>query len=277
MNAPTHPATTILLLRPASTASGMEVFMVQRHRRSGFLPSAWVFPGGRVDPQDALPAHPAIRGGDAAMQALAQDPEVARATLLAGVRETWEEAGIWLGDPEPPESTRGPLHRGELGFAELLEQHGARVDLDRVVPWSWWITPRAEPRRYDTRFLVARAAGGGRHDDVETTDSRWICPSEAVELGQEGFPTAPPTWWSLVELATLGASAVEGAVDAVFAAAPTRPVRAIEPMMLFSDVGMRLVLPGNPAHPEPAIEGLPHEVRMVDRRWRGFEGGTITV
>ena len=263
-----RPATTLLLLRPADSPSGMEVFMLQRHRRSGFLPNAWVFPGGRVDPGDAV-AHPAVLGGEAAVARLQQPADVARATLIAGVRETWEEAGIWLGERPPPVGTRHPLQRGEVSFAEVLDAHGSRVDLDQVQPWSWWVTPRAEPRRYDTRFLVARGGRGGVHDDIETTASRWICPAEAVALGQEGFPLAPPTWWSLIELARYGD------LEAVFAAAPSRPVRPIEPVMRFFEHGMELLLPGHPDHPEADLLELPHLVKAEGRRWYGYRDGVL--
>lgn len=269
MTATPRPATTILLLRDADTASNMEVFMLQRHRRSGFLPNAWVFPGGRVDPGDALTER--VLGGKQALELLALPEPQGRAMLIAGIRETFEESGIWLGSNPPPSHTRDPLNRGEIPFADLLSAHDSRLDLDQVLPWAWWVTPRAEPKRYDTRFLIARTDQDGLHDDTETTASRWICPAEALELGQDGFPMAPPTWWSLAELLSFGS------VDAVFAGAPHRDTRPIEPVMRFDDSGMELVLPGHADHEEPAFEGLPHTIRSVERRWVGLRDGVITV
>jgi 8-oxo-dGTP pyrophosphatase MutT (NUDIX family) len=269
MSAP-RLATTILLLRDAATRSGMEVFMLQRHRRSGFLPSAWVFPGGRVDPGDGRVQR--YEGGETAIELLGGDRDQAIATLVAGIRETFEESGIWLGTNPPPDHTREPLNRGDIAFTELLETHDSTLAFDDVVPWSWWITPEAEPRRYDTRFLVARSDEEGRHDDLETTDSRWICPAAALELGQAGFPLAPPTWWSLVELTRAGD------VDAVFASAPARPRRPIVPEMRFDADGMELLLPGHPEHPAPAFPDLPHLVRNEARRWVGYrDGQPVTV
>ena len=64
----TRPATTVLLCRDG--AEGLEVFMVQRHRRSGFLPNAWVFPGGRVDDSDRLHGNPRLSGGARLLQQL---------------------------------------------------------------------------------------------------------------------------------------------------------------------------------------------------------------
>jgi 8-oxo-dGTP pyrophosphatase MutT (NUDIX family) len=268
-----RPATTVLLLRDAPTASGMEVFMLQRNRRAGFLPNAWVFPGGRVDAGDALHEHPRVMGGSAALAAMGLDRPVGLPFLVAGVRETFEESGIWLGSGDLPDAARDPLNRGDVKLADLLDTHDATLELDRVVPWSWWITPVAEPKRFDTRFLLARAVGGGRHDDGETVDSRWVCPLRAIEQGSlDVFPTAPPTWWTLYELSRAGG--VEGA----FTAATSRPQRPIQPIMRFTTDGMDLLLPGHPDHPEPTLPGLPDEVRFEDRRWVAMRGGErITV
>lgn len=261
------PASTVVLLRDA--AEGVQVFMVQRHRNSGFMPSAWVFPGGRVDPGDALSGHPGVRGGGRACAAMGMSVQAGVPYLVAAVRETFEEAGLWLGDGEVPASERGPLARSERSLVELLDATGAVLDLDRLAPWAWWITPKVEPRRFDTRFLVARASGEGRHDAHETVDSGWFTVAELLSGAQSGrFPMAPPTWWTLRELADLPT------VDAVLAAAPARPGRPIEPILSITPgpsgsvaADVRLLLPGHPEHPEPAIPGLPAEVRYLQGRW----------
>lgn len=71
---PVRPASTLVLVRGADVP---EVLLLLRHGRHGFMPNIWVFPGGRVEPDD---------GED--------DPGARRAAL----RETREEAGIELGD-----------------------------------------------------------------------------------------------------------------------------------------------------------------------------------
>lgn len=74
-----HPAATVVLVRDGD--AGLEVLMLQRRRELAFYGGAWVFPGGRVDADDARAAG-------------ASDPEsVAR---IAAVRETREEAGLTL-------------------------------------------------------------------------------------------------------------------------------------------------------------------------------------
>src|SRR5688572_1741762 len=106
MSSAPRPAATVILLRDGD--AGLEVFMVQRNRRSGFLPNAWVFPGGRVDAEDALHGHPGVRGR-LAIPGMT-DAEAA-AVGVAAARETLEEAGIWLG--------QGAADR-EQALAEIL-------------------------------------------------------------------------------------------------------------------------------------------------------------
>ena len=100
----TRLATTVLLLRGGTTH--LEVFMVQRHRKMGFLPNAWVFPGGRVDAADRMDGHPALRGGDEVLQQLDLPRDEAIAHVVAGLRETWEEIGVWLGSGAPDPQLR---------------------------------------------------------------------------------------------------------------------------------------------------------------------------
>ncbi|HWW53956.1 MAG TPA: NUDIX hydrolase [Acidimicrobiales bacterium] len=72
------PAATVILVRDRPGA-GLEVLMVRRNASLAFAGGMWVFPGGRVDPDDRDPANP--------------DDELA-AGRRAGAREVAEEAGL---------------------------------------------------------------------------------------------------------------------------------------------------------------------------------------
>jgi 8-oxo-dGTP pyrophosphatase MutT (NUDIX family) len=254
------PAATVILLRPES--DGFSVFLVQRNRAVGFMPNAWVFPGGRVEADDRLLGHPAVHGGLAAVAAMGLDAADAMAFLVAAVRETFEESGVWLGEGMPRER-RTELGRGGKGLPALLAETGAVIHLDRLAPWAHWVTPSVEPRRFDTRFLVAIAPDDlAVHDSGETVASGWMRPAEAIAKAERGeLPMAPPTWWTLVELAR------EPDVDAVIAAAYRRSQRPIEPIARFDGGEFELLLPGHPNHPEPACDGLPTHVKFVQGRW----------
>jgi hypothetical protein len=148
-----------------------------------------------------------------------------------------------------------------------LLEGGATVSLDEFRNWSWWITPTAEPKRFDTRFLVAvPSAHAGRHDEQETVDSRWVDPREVLVGAQGSFPVAPPTWWTLRELAAFSTA------ESVFAAA-VAPAVPILPVMQFDASGISLLLPGHPDHGAPAMDLLPDRITYQDGwvAWRGSE------
>ena len=259
-------ATTVLLLRGGR--AGLEVFMVRRHRKSGFLPNAWVFPGGRVDAADQLDGHPALRGGEAVLAQLGGARADAVAHVVAGLRETWEEVGVWLGDAPPDAALRGPVARGERPLHALLAGPTS-LDLDRLRAWSWWVTPQAEPKRYDTRFLVTIAEDAdGHHDDHETVDSRWVDPRAALAAPDHThFPLAPPTWWTLAELAR------HASAEAAWEAAAARPQRPIQPILQFAADGLSLQLPGHPDHPDAGWPELPDAITFEADRWVAWRGG----
>jgi 8-oxo-dGTP pyrophosphatase MutT (NUDIX family) len=70
------PAATVVLLRDAPD-SGLETLMVRRSSKLEFAGGMWVFPGGRVDPDDVPP-----------------DGDVIEAARHAAVREAREEADL---------------------------------------------------------------------------------------------------------------------------------------------------------------------------------------
>ncbi|HEY3054294.1 MAG TPA: NUDIX hydrolase [Thermoanaerobaculia bacterium] len=65
------PAASAILLRDRP----LEVLMILRNEKSSFVPSAWVFPGGAVDPADG-------------------DPGTLDAARVAAIREVFEETAI---------------------------------------------------------------------------------------------------------------------------------------------------------------------------------------
>ena len=91
-----RPAATILLLREATATP--EVFMLQRTSKAAFLPGAFVFPGGALDPEDSSErAAQRIRGlDDAQASARLGLPSGGLAYWFAAARECFEESGILL-------------------------------------------------------------------------------------------------------------------------------------------------------------------------------------
>jgi len=184
--------------------------MERRHLQSGFVGGAYVFPGGRVDPADAI---------DAALCAGLDEITASQrlglgagglAHYVAAIRECFEEAGVLLAydrsgalldfsDPATEahfKVLRDRLNAGTTTLLDVADREHLTLATDRIAYWSHWITPLGEPRRYDTRFFVTRAPEGqaGSHDDWELTDSAWVAPEEAIERAVRGewliiFPT----------------------------------------------------------------------------------------
>jgi 8-oxo-dGTP pyrophosphatase MutT (NUDIX family) len=198
------PASTVVLLRDGT--AGLEVLLMRRPASMAFAPGMTVFPGGRVDLTHD--ARPPVRGS----LRLSADPDLARALVVAGVRETFEEAGILLavdraGRPAAPDGDwardRTASH-SPGGFTAVLARRRLRIDADQLVPVAHWVTPEVESRRFDTRFLAAAAPPGqvvDRHA-TETESAHWLTPAEALAENASGaLPMLPPTVATLGELA----------------------------------------------------------------------------
>jgi 8-oxo-dGTP pyrophosphatase MutT (NUDIX family) len=193
---PIRPAATVIIVRDA--IDGFEIFMLKRTSGAAFAGGMYVFPGGRVDGDDHLHRYDERRVGPSEQQAGQQRALGAewRGYWVAGIRESFEEAGLLLAYTESGEllayeddatearfdAYRGPLHAGEVSLAQICERENLKLAVDHIHFYNRFITPLGRPRRFDTRFFIAEAPPGqtGRHDDKETVDSVWISPREAL-------------------------------------------------------------------------------------------------
>jgi 8-oxo-dGTP pyrophosphatase MutT (NUDIX family) len=190
---PAREAATVMLIRDG--LEGIEVFMVLRHEALAFASGALVFPGGSVDQSDRRMAEE-IGGADEGMT----DGSMP-AALIAAIRETFEECGILLARPAGCDALvtaerlvrisadwRTRLARSEVTLADMLRVERLSLATDCLVPFAHWITPEAQPKRFDTRFLLAAAPLDqiGAHDGHEAVDSLWIAPERAVSRAQAG-------------------------------------------------------------------------------------------
>ena len=219
-------AATVMLLRQRAPGA-LEVYLLRRQPTMEFAPGAFVFPGGSVDARDA-DEEVAWAGPDAAAwgELLAAPPELARALVCAAVRETFEESGVLLAGPSPEavvadttsddwEADRLALLDRSLSLAGLLRRRRLVLRADLLRPWSRWITPAVEPRRFDARFFAAALPPGQRTRDVggEAAAVTWLAPGAAIEAGRrDEIALWPPTAVSLAELAACGdlATALDG-------------------------------------------------------------------
>jgi 8-oxo-dGTP pyrophosphatase MutT (NUDIX family) len=257
-------------------APGVEVFMLRRNLRSDFVGGAYVFPGGAVDPQDRHEnLDPVCRGrSDAEASHQLGIDHGGLAYWVAAIRESFEEAGVLLAydDREhvicldvPGTEERFVEHRravdtGERRLVDICEEEHLQLAVDQMYYFSHWITPEGAPRRYDTRFFVARAPEAQQplHDDHEVIANLWIRPSEALDRHRAGqFDLIFPTVRSLEALERFDTA------DAVLAAASAiQSVPAILPRLVEDRGGYRIVLPGDDGYEDIVPVDLPQGIPM---------------
>ena len=217
--APPRPAATLVLMRGGKDAP--EILLLKRVRSAGFVPGAWVFPGGRVDEHDAAPSLVARLTGvtPAAAQARLALPEDAHppaiAFWVAAVREAFEETGVLVGRnragdfaPTAAEHTsvRDLLEEvlaDGTHFASVLDRLECRMDGGALEYVAHWITPVVEPRRFDTRFFAAGVPPGTEPsiNPREIASAVWLTPAEALELNvRDSLPMVFPTIRTLESL-----------------------------------------------------------------------------
>jgi 8-oxo-dGTP pyrophosphatase MutT (NUDIX family) len=159
------PAATVVVLREGPAGEGPEVLMLRRDAGLSFAGGMWVFPGGRIDPEDHPGEGGPEGGGDRA--------DLEEASRRAAVREAAEEAGIDL-------------------------------EVDSLRRWTHWTPPPRQDKRFTTAFFVAPAVDGEAAvviDDGEIREHRWTTPAEALARRDAGEITlAPPTFITLTQL-----------------------------------------------------------------------------
>jgi 8-oxo-dGTP pyrophosphatase MutT (NUDIX family) len=211
---PVRDAATVMLVRDGE--AGIEVFMLRRTRAAVFAGGLYVFPGGAVDDADRSPEVEQLCDGlaDGEASDLLGVVSGGLAFWIAAIRECFEEAGVLLARQRDGEvirfdeaavaaryqARRAAVHEGSLRLVDLCAQEDLRLATDGIRYVSHWLTPIGERRRFDTRFFVARApqAQEPLHDDLETIESLWVAPAEALARVERGeLAMIPPTMRNL--------------------------------------------------------------------------------
>lgn len=256
-------AATLCLFRDGG--DGLEVLLMRRSGRAGFMADAWVFPGGVVDEADHDPRWTRrLLGADGLS-------DERRACVVAALRECVEEAGLWLArrgdvpitlaaevDRAHFDALRRQVDGGERTLLDIADADDLTFDAAELRRFAWWVTPAVESRRYDTHFYAALAPPEQRadHDGRELTDAAWMTPTTAIARWEAGeIMLAPPTWMVLRELVAMPDAAA--AMTWARAAIPRR----LEPIITLGEDGPLLLLPGHAEHPDAST--VPGEATCV--------------
>lgn len=180
---PKDAATLMIVDRSGATP---KVLLGKRHHGHKFMPGKFVFPGGRLEPNDrrmpvATPLNPFTE--QYLMRSMRRpSAERAKGLALAAVRETFEETGLILGSRRD-----GSMPVPDGPWADFAKA-GFYPDLSSLHFVARAITPSRRPRRFDTRFFAVDAATIAHkvenviHPDAELVELVWMPISEARSL-----------------------------------------------------------------------------------------------
>ncbi|MCP3875542.1 MAG: NUDIX domain-containing protein [Desulfobacteraceae bacterium] len=212
---PLRQASTIILVRQKN--QGIEVYLLQRSSKSGFMGGLYVFPGGVVDPDDKgikpWAPHIDIPSEHIGKQlgGMSFSDEDALGFSIAAIRETLEEAGVFLvsdkdGIPKNFKHACNLRLNKDLPkswFRTLMMNENWTLSLSSLGRWSHWVTPELMKKRFDTRFFMALMPENQTcvPDNMETKNGIWITPQKALEQNLETrVPLSPPAVVTLTEL-----------------------------------------------------------------------------
>lgn len=223
---PRHAA-TVILVRPAPEGNDpdgpVEVFLTRRPDSMLFAAGNFVFPGGKLDPNDYAPESLSlVRGMEperaASILADGGSPEWSLGFWLAAIRELFEETGILLcttaegrepdlADPQVQArlaTGREQVHQQTRTFASLLRGLELRYNPAVLCYLTRWITPMDSLMRFDTRFFLCQMPPGQVPAACprEVSEVRWLQPGEALGRWRvREIKMRPPTVTTLMYLA----------------------------------------------------------------------------
>jgi 8-oxo-dGTP pyrophosphatase MutT (NUDIX family) len=290
-------AATVILLREQEP-DGFDAFLLKRHEKSSFMGGNYVYPGGRVDRNDGSVETRSLSKGMTLEEAIkifggVFSPEESFAHWIAAIRELFEEAGVLLAydhkgdllqirnreEREKFLHYRELLQKDEISFSEMAQKENLLFALDQLHYYAHWVTPEAQPKRFDTRFFLARCPSGqeASPDQKETTAGIWIAPRKALEENRKGdVILSPPTLKTLEDLSRFKTR------EDIFHSLKKEDIRPVLPILTrISDTPL-IIFPWDPEYeiyqkgeiPSPINHGGPSQpgdnttrLLMRDNRW----------
>jgi 8-oxo-dGTP pyrophosphatase MutT (NUDIX family) len=219
------------------------------------MPNRFVFPGGKVEPEDGA------------------EPLADQTLRNCALRELWEEAGVILAsdaaaaaaaDETAKTKALASLEAGRTSLGQAMAGLGLEPDVAGLKPYNRWITPKARPKRFDTTFYLALMPQGQKAacDHKETSEGLWLGPARALAENQAGnVELAPPQVRLLGELATH--ASLDGLLESV-----RRPsLSPVEPFLWINGKERVIMLPWDPDYEtrEPVTKARPCPAHQCSR------------
>ncbi len=208
-------ASTVILVREKNDA--LEVYLLRRSTKSGFMGGLYVFPGGVVDPDDNGIDDwiPHIDLDYRQMENQVGGSNISNEDALgfgiAAIRETLEESGVLIA------SVKNKIQKNiddiaayrlnenlpKSWFKTKIMDENWTLSFSSLGRWSHWITPKLMKKRFDTRFFIVLMPENQTcvPDNMETKHGIWFTPKDALEQNLETkIPLSPPTVVTLTQL-----------------------------------------------------------------------------
>ncbi len=174
---PVRPRDAASLVLIDNESAEPRILMGKRHAKMKFIPDAFVFPGGKLDPHDHVAEAATPLNADQSLSLTGAGNAKTKALAMAAVRETYEETGYLLAEQGDVGPTTGDTWNEfrDLGLAPALHH---------ISFMARAITPRQSPIRFHARFFQApkSALTGTLKGSGELTDLDWYPLSEALKL-----------------------------------------------------------------------------------------------
>lgn len=201
-----------------------KVLFVKRSDQTSSFKSAHVFPGGMVeaiadDTQSWTHIFPPSSSSSSSSTSsssllFSQSQSVNETSFfkfkIASIREAFEETGLLyckpgILDPEQTQRLREKVHENPLLFADICGKLAQTPRVNELIHFSHWLTPTRYAKRFETHFFIAilepHLSNLAISDLIETVETVWMSPSEALkeyELGN--IVLFPPQWYMIQEM-----------------------------------------------------------------------------
>tara|TARA_B100000212_G_scaffold151027_1_gene113611 strand:- start:444 stop:1205 length:762 start_codon:yes stop_codon:yes gene_type:complete len=202
------PSSTVLLVRQGKAE--LEVLMMLRKKNTSFG-SSYVFPGGVLEKADTKEEEALSLKEQNLFNEKLNLETGGFAYFSAAIRELFEEAGILLAldkkgdfpDYLDINDYRKKLNSGELNWNEFLRQTELTMNHERLVYFSFWITPLRLTHRFTTRFFITEMPANqfANHCGHELIDTKWMSPRDALIMRRKKEINIPhPTAITLMQI-----------------------------------------------------------------------------
>ncbi|KAI0169872.1 hypothetical protein GGR52DRAFT_573923 [Hypoxylon sp. FL1284] len=185
-----RPSASVLLVSPEN-----QILLLHRVKTSSAFPSAHVFPGGNISN---------FHDGD--VPSGVKQHEDSPAYRLAAIRETYEESGILLARETGKDGkllnvpvaerdrARKDIYENKVRFDKWLFSLGGVPDTDNLIPFTRWVTPLTQPKRFSTQmYLYMLPLSASEDPAVVAARSEAMVPTPdgGVEITSARFDDAP--------------------------------------------------------------------------------------